>query len=257
MTRPPNTAAFRDRTRLSRRQLIQGAASIGALATLPQTARSETAMHPQAQPKAFVYTEAAISIPFGEAPWKEISDTIRDQPGFLNKTWLSGHANDSLGGFYAFDNLDNARAFVTGYFPSETRDFGVAQTTRLFDGDATRAASLDIGSPHYGAAPPAKPGAFVYTEVQVDMPFERAQWADRNPVLKRQKGLLTKTWLSGVNTRTLGGFDTFDTLDNALDFALNAFPETAARMNAAFTTRVFDASLTEEASRYLASPFYG
>ncbi|MCA0873122.1 YdhR family protein [Seohaeicola saemankumensis] len=257
MIDPSRNADFRDRTRLSRRQLIQGAASLGALVTLPQTARSETPMQPHAQPKAFVYTEVALSIPFAEVPWKEISDTIRAQPGFLNKTWLSGHANDSLGGFYAFDSLDNARAFVTGYFPSETRDFGVAQTTRLFDAETTRAASLDIGSPHYGAALPAKPGAFVYTEVQVDVPFDHAPWTDRNPALKAQQGLLTKTWLSGVNTHTLGGFDAFDTLDNALDFALNTFPETAARMNAAFTTRVFDASLTEEASRYLGSPFYG
>ena len=50
-------------------------------------------------PKAFVYTEIAISVPFDQAPWKEVSDTIRQQPGFLNKTWLSGHSTIHWAGF--------------------------------------------------------------------------------------------------------------------------------------------------------------
>ncbi|WP_297767469.1 hypothetical protein [uncultured Roseovarius sp.] len=41
-----------------------------------------------------------------------------------------------------------------------------------------------------------------------------------------------------------------------MDFALNAFPKTAAEMNAAFYTRVFDARVTEAASRGLNSPYY-
>jgi hypothetical protein len=54
----------------------------------------------------------------------------------------------------------------------------------------------------------------------------------------------------------LGGLDAFDTVENALDFALNDFPKTAAAMNAAFYTRVFDARVTEAASRGLNSPYY-
>jgi len=44
--------------------------------------------------KAFVYTELQISVPFGDAPWREISDAILQQPGFISKTWLSGLGNN-------------------------------------------------------------------------------------------------------------------------------------------------------------------
>lgn len=41
-----------------------------------------------------------------------------------------------------------------------------------------------------------------------------------------------------------------------MDFAINEFPKTAAAMNAAFYTRIFDARATEDASRDLRSPYY-
>lgn len=208
------------------------------------------------QPKAFVYTEVQISVPFADAPWREISETIHQQPGFLNKTWLSGFANESLGGFYAFDSIENAQKFVTVYFPTEPRSFGVAHNTRIFDASVVSEASADLASPYFGAPPERSPGAYVYTEVQVSVPFEKAPWRERNPVLRNTPGLISKTWLSGLNTHTLGGFDVFDTVENARSFAIDAFPEAAAKMNAAFYTRIFDASVTEEASRFLSSPHY-
>lgn len=249
MTETPTNADFRERSRLSRRQLL--AASAGAL-LLPSLPKAQvTAM----TPKAFVYTEVAISVPFDQAPWQEINEAIRQQPGFLNKTWLSGHGNNSLGGFYGFDSIENARKFVTGYFPSEPRVFGVAHNTRVFDAQATAAASRDMGAVQYGGAKDA-PGAFVYTELQLSVPFGDAPWQARNKALKMLPGLQNKVWLSGLQTQTLGGFDAFDTLDHALDFAVNMFPETAAGLGCAFYTRVFDASVTETASRAMRSPYY-
>ncbi len=208
------------------------------------------------QPRAFVYTEVQISVPFSDAPWRQISETIRQQPGFLNKTWLSGAGNNSLGGFYAFDSIEAAQRFVTVYFPTEPRAFGVGHNTRIFDAAAVAEASADIGSPHFGVEVESKPGAFVYTEVQISVPFEKAPWRERNPVLRATPGLISKTWLSGLGTQTLGGMDAFDTLENARSFAIDAFPEAAAKMNAAFYTRIFDAVATEEASRLLNSPYY-
>jgi hypothetical protein len=41
-----------------------------------------------------------------------------------------------------------------------------------------------------------------------------------------------------------------------LAFAVDDFPKTAAKLNAAFYTRVFDASVAEAASRGLNSPYY-
>jgi len=207
--------------------------------------------------KAFVYTEVQISIPFTDAPWREISARIQGQPGFISKTWLSGVGNNSVGGLYSFDSIENAQKFVTGYFPEEAKGLGVAHTARVFNATIVKEASQDMNSVHFGASLEQKPGAFVYTEVQINVPFEKAPWRDRNPVLKQLPGFLSKTWLSGLHTNTIGGIYAFDTIENAKAFAIEVFPQAAAKMNAAIYTRVFDASASEEASRFLNSPFYG
>ncbi|TQV87180.1 YdhR family protein [Aliikangiella coralliicola] len=206
--------------------------------------------------KTFVYTELQISMPFADAPWSDINVSLLERPGLINKTWLSGTTNQSLGGFYTFDSLENAQAFVTGYFPSEAEKFGVAQTTRLFDAEIVEEASRDMNSAHFQENANQKPGAFVYTEVQVNVPFEKAPWRDINPGLKVQPGLLSKTWLSGLHNNTLGGLYAFDTIGNAKTFALTEFPKEAASLNAAFYTRVFDAHPVVKASKALNSPFF-
>ncbi len=206
--------------------------------------------------KAFIYTELQISLPFSQAPWREVNPTLLQQPGILNKTWLAGVGNHSLGGIYEFDSIEDAQKFVTGYFPSEAQKFGVAQTTRIFDAAIVEEASRDMNSVHFGAKLDRKPGAFVYTEVQVNVPFDKAAWREINPVLKKQPGILAKTWLSGLHTNTLGGIYAFDTIENGKTFALTYFPTETAELNAAFYTRVFDASAVEEASRQMHSPFF-
>lgn len=245
---------------ISRRRLTVALAASPLLA-MGLSARTATAQTKQEElpsmpANAFVYTELQTSVPFADVPWQELNTTIAAQPGFIDKTWLSGLGNHSVGGLYGFASVEDALLYCTDFFPALARDFGVAQTTRVFDNQASAEASADMDAPHFGGQITAQPGAFVYTEVQVAVPFENAPWRDRNPVLRGQKGLLSKIWLSGHNTKTLGGLDAFDTIENALDFAINDFPKTAAKMNAAFYTRVFDARVTEDASRGLNSPYY-
>ena len=207
--------------------------------------------------KAFVYTELQIAIPFENAPWKDINNAIKKQPGFLNKTWLSGVDSQSVGGLYAFDSIENAQKFVTGYFPDEARSLGVAQRTSVFDALVTEEASKDMNSVHFGAKLDKKPGAFLYTEVQLNVvPFDNAPWEKINEAIKKQPGFMAKTWLSGLHTGTVGGIYAFDTIENAKKFALNYFSSEAASLNAAYTTRVFDASIVEEASKDMNSPFF-
>lgn len=206
--------------------------------------------------KAFVYTELQTSVPFEKSPWREINPEILKQVGFQNKTWLSGVSNQSLGGFYEFDSIENAKKFVTGYFPKEAKKIGVAQTTRVFDGSDVEEASRFLNSVHFGGNVTSKPKAFVYTEGQISAPFSQAPWREMNPMLKAQPGLLHKTWLSGVHTNSVGGFYAFDTIENATRFVTDYFPTEAKGLNIAYTTRLFDATLTEEASRPMHSPFY-
>lgn len=207
---------------------------------------------------AYVYTELQLSAPFKEVPWQRINEAVKKQPGFVNKTWLAGIGNNSVGGFYVFDSIENAQKFVTDYFPQEAKKFGVAQTTRIFDARATEEASRDMNSMHYEGKMSQAPGAFVYTEVWLSaLPFATtAPWRDLNPVLKTQPGLLAKTWTSGLGTGTPGGFYAFDTVENATKFTLEYFPAEAKSLNAAFYTRIFDAQVTEHASRAMQSPFY-
>ena len=209
------------------------------------------------QHKAYVYTELQIALPFDQLPWQRINEAIQQQPGFLDKTWFAGVGNQSIGGFYTFETIESALQFTTHYFPTEAKEFGVALTTRVFDAAATEMASREMNSPHYDGVLPQTPGAFVYTEVQAHvLPFqEAAPWRALNPVLKRQAGLLCKTWLSGIHTGTPGGLYGFDTIENARKFAIDYFPTEAAALNAAFTTRVFDAKPTADASRRMHSPY--
>jgi len=207
-------------------------------------------------PKAFVYTEVQNSVPFKQVPWKKVNSIISKQPGFMYKTWLSGLGNHSVGGFYAFDSLKNAQKYATEFFPNQARKQGTGHTTRVFDAAIAEEASRDIGSIDFDGEIPTIPGAFVYTELQVNIPFEKVQWKKRNSIIKKERGLLSKTWLSGVNTNTIGGIYAFDTIENAKHFALESFPKTAQKMNTALYIRIFDAKVAKSASREMHSPFF-
>jgi len=232
------------------------ALSVMALSTYAKPFSSNQTEGSTMKPKAFIYTELQINIEFNDIPWQRVNADIKKQPGFLNKTWLHGYQAKSGGGLYAFDSIENAQKFVADYFPKEAAGFGVAQTTRIFDAEVTEEASLDMNSVHYGKTIDQEPGAFVYTEVQLHvLPFDNAPWRELNPVLKQQPGLLSKTWLSGLNG-TPGGIYAFDTIENAQHFAIKYFPTEAKALNAAYTTRVFDAKASREASIAMDSPFY-
>lgn len=243
---------------LSRRSFLTAMAALTGTGLAPTSAdpRSNKKETSEMTRNAFVYTELQASVPFTDVPWPDLNAAIAAEPGFVDKTWLSGMNTASVGGLYSFASVADALHYCTHFFPALAHDFGVAQTTRVFGTQATAEASADLASPYFGGTVSQEPGAFVYTEVQVAIPFEQAPWRDRNPVLRAQEGLLSKTWLSGHNTRTLGGLDAFDTVENATRFALVDFPKTAASMNAAFYTRIFDARVTEAASRALNSPYY-
>ena len=207
-------------------------------------------------PKAFVYTEVQNSVSFDKVPWKKRNPIISSQPGFMYKTWLSGVGNHSVGGIYAFDSLENAQKYVTEFFPNGARKQDAGHTTRIFNASIVEQASRDMGSVDFGGKISKKPGAFVYTELQVDIPFSKVPWRKRNPVIKREPGLLAKTWLSGINNNSIGGIYAFDTIAHAKHFAFESFPKTAKKMNAALYIRIFDASGVEEASRGMRSPYF-
>ncbi|MCG5233712.1 YdhR family protein [Xanthobacter oligotrophicus] len=99
--------------------------------------------------KVFLYAEIQVSIPFGEIDWKTIDGQMKENPGLKSKTWLSGINNNTIGGFYEFDSLENAKAYATGYLAKAAQALGGSLSVKLFNGDITAEASKAIWSPFY------------------------------------------------------------------------------------------------------------
>jgi len=97
---------------------------------------------------------------------------------------------------------------------------------------------------------------FVYTEVQASIPFSEVPWREINQNVLKNEGFVRKTWLSGVNSNSVGGLYEFDSLEAAQKFAWDAFPKEARNLGVSFMTKIFDGDITEEASRGLSSPHY-
>ncbi|WP_030391762.1 hypothetical protein [Kitasatospora purpeofusca] len=100
--------------------------------------------------KTFLYTEIEAAVPFDRFDWQQVNAALRTAPGLIRKTWLSGIGTHTIGGFYEFDTAENALAFAQGPFAEEARRAGSPATTRLFDGEVVREASIDLDSPYYG-----------------------------------------------------------------------------------------------------------
>jgi len=99
--------------------------------------------------KAFVYVEAQVSVPFENYPWDKDNAEIKEQPGFISKTWLSGIDNNSIGGFYAFNSIENAKKYATGFMFEKGKKLNIGLTTRIFSADRVEAASGKMNTPFY------------------------------------------------------------------------------------------------------------
>jgi Putative mono-oxygenase ydhR len=97
---------------------------------------------------------------------------------------------------------------------------------------------------------------FLYAEYQAAMPFAEIDWAPINTAMKQCPGLKSKTWLSGVNTHSVGGFYEFDSLANAQKYIEDLLLPFGRRIGASLSVRLFDGDVTRDASTGMASPFY-
>jgi hypothetical protein len=97
---------------------------------------------------------------------------------------------------------------------------------------------------------------FLYAEYQVSIPFAQIDWVPINVEMKKFSGLQSKTWLSGINTNTVGGFYEFDSLENAQKYIDSLLIPFAKQVNGNLTVKLFDGESTKEASIGMNSPFY-
>lgn len=97
---------------------------------------------------------------------------------------------------------------------------------------------------------------FLYAEFQLSVPFEELEWKPINERMLKNPGLKSKTWLSGINTKSIGGFYEFDSTDNANKYIENELIPFAIESKGGLTVRLFDGRITREASIGMGSPFY-
>ncbi len=97
---------------------------------------------------------------------------------------------------------------------------------------------------------------FLYAEYQVAIPFTEIDWVPVNTEMKKFKGLKSKTWLSGLNTHTVGGFYEFDSVENAQNYIDNLLVPFARKVNGNLTTKLFDGDIVADASKGMNSPYY-
>jgi len=97
---------------------------------------------------------------------------------------------------------------------------------------------------------------FLYAEYQVSVPFEQIDWAPINPEMKKFEGLKSKTWLSGINNNTVGGFYEFSSLDCAQEYIDALLIPFSKKINGNLSVKLFNGDVVAEASKDMGSPFY-
>ena len=97
---------------------------------------------------------------------------------------------------------------------------------------------------------------FLYAEYQVSVPFDQIDWQSINPEMKKFEGLKSKTWLSGINNHTVGGFYEFTSLDCAQKYIDELLIPFTKQINGNLSVKLFNGDVVEEGSKGMDSPFY-
>lgn len=97
---------------------------------------------------------------------------------------------------------------------------------------------------------------FLYAEFQVSIPFDQIDWQTINVEMKKYVGLKSKTWLSGINTHTVGGFYEFDSVENAQNYIDGLLIPFVKQVDGNLSIKIFDGEVTQEANMGMLSPFY-
>ena len=98
---------------------------------------------------------------------------------------------------------------------------------------------------------------FLYAEYQISYPFTELELKPIHAEMKSFPGLISKTWLSGVNNNSVGGFYQFDSNENAQNYVDNYLVPYVQTFNANLTVKLFDGEVVADASKDMSSPYFG
>lgn len=99
--------------------------------------------------RVFLYAEFQVSVAFADIDWKPVNERMQQFTGLKSKTWLSGIGNNSVGGFYEFDSVENAQNYIDKLLVPVTAELGGNLSVKIFDGDTVEDASRGMNSPFY------------------------------------------------------------------------------------------------------------
>jgi hypothetical protein len=74
--------------------------------------------------------------------------------------------------------------------------------------------------------------------------------------MKQFAGLKSKTWLSGLNNHSVGGFYEFDSIENAQRYIDGLLIPFTKQVNGNLSVKLFDGDITEAANISMRSPYY-
>ena len=97
---------------------------------------------------------------------------------------------------------------------------------------------------------------FLYAEYQVSVPFDQIDWESINPKMMKFEGLKSKTWLSGVNNQTVGGFYEFSSQDSAQKYIDELLIPFSHQIKGSLSVKLFNGDVVAAASKDMNSPFY-
>ncbi len=97
---------------------------------------------------------------------------------------------------------------------------------------------------------------FLYAEYQVSVPFDQIDWSPVNSEMQKFEGLKSKTWLSGINNHSVGGFYEFSSLETAQQYIDELLIPFTKKLNGNLSVKLFNGDAVAEASKGMGSPFY-
>jgi len=82
--------------------------------------------------RVFLYAEFPSVRTLSEGVWREPIPPCTPCRDLRSKTWLSGINTHSVGGFYEFDSVQNARTYAVGMLADFAKAAGASLTVKLF-----------------------------------------------------------------------------------------------------------------------------
>ena len=100
-------------------------------------------------------------------------------------------------------------------------------------------------------------GVYLHVEFPTFIPMDELDWKQINVEMRKYQGLISKTWLSGINNDTVGGFYEFETKENAENYVENYLKKiTEETLNVKGKYTIYSKDATKKQSIEMNSPYF-